>query len=356
MKKEALVKLFPIETDRLKLRLITQGDAHLIQSAKESRAADVLRRWMSWSSDEAMSMQGTLDYLDIATAPDNTRCIGVIAVDKATGGHVLSTGLDAADDDFKSISTGWWLSAGHEGKGLAYEGMQALIQFCRDQKIGQKITADYYEGNERSRKLLERLGFQHVGTKAKNHRCHLNGEMMDEHNYELELPMADKISIRQWTVDDWQMFKAMRLEALSNHANFFGFSYEVAAAKEDSFWQEILGDVQKSAVFALYDKGVAIGFTGIYRHTERNGVAVLIMSYIREEYRKQGLSEKLYQARIDWAKAQGDIHTVTVGHREGNDASRAANQRLGFKFVRIDEGQEYGDGTKDRDYVYELQI
>lgn len=185
MRKEEIMRLFPIETDRLKLRLVTNGDAHLIQKAKESRSPDVLRRWMSWSSEEAMSMQGTIDYLSMATDFDNTRNISLIAIDKATGNHVLSTGLDGADDDFTSITTGWWLSEGHEGKGLAYEGMSALIQFCRDQNIGQKITADYYEGNERSRKLLERLGFQYIGTKPKAHRCHLNGEMMDILNYEL---------------------------------------------------------------------------------------------------------------------------------------------------------------------------
>lgn len=167
----------------------------------------------------------------------------------------------------------------------------------------------------------------------------------------------DQIYTRQWTVDDWQTFKAMRLEALSKHENFFAFSYESALAKEDSFWQEKLLDVDKAAIFGLYDEDKSIGLTAIFRNwTGLEGVAVLAMSYIRDEYRKRGLSEKLYQARIDWAKAQDDIHTLTVGHRNGNDASRGANQKLGFKFVRIEEDHDYGDGTKGQNHIYELKI
>lgn len=185
MNRQEIERLFPVETTRLILRLATMDDAALIQSAKESRAADVLRRWMSWSSDEAMSMQGTLDYLAMATSDDNTRFVAVLAVDKETGCHVLSTGLDGEDDDFQTASTGWWLSEGHEGKGLAFEGMQALIDLCRRHSICHKITTSYYEGNDRSQKLMERLGFQHTNTKIKTHRCHLNGEMMDEIEYEM---------------------------------------------------------------------------------------------------------------------------------------------------------------------------
>lgn len=185
MKKEEIVKLFPIEMERLVLRLATLDDAHLIQVAKESRASDVLRRWMSWSSDEGMSMQGTINYLNMACAEDNRRNIALLGVDKVTGAHVVSTGLDAEDDDFQEVATGWWLSDGHEGKGLAFEAVRALIDVCRKNAVTKKITCSHYEGNERSGNLMRRLGFEYIGTRAKDHRCHLNGEMLDCLDYEL---------------------------------------------------------------------------------------------------------------------------------------------------------------------------
>jgi ribosomal-protein-alanine N-acetyltransferase len=185
MKKQDILKLLPITADRLIIRVATLGDAQLIQDAKESRDANLLRRWMSWSSDEGMSMKGTIDYL--ARADSDSRTIALLAVDKLTGAHVLSTGLDAEDDEFNTISTGWWLSHGHEGKGLAYEGMSAVIDFCKVNRVCKTLTSDHYEGNERSQSLMQRLGFQYIKTQPKAHQCHLDGVMYDVLNYELKI-------------------------------------------------------------------------------------------------------------------------------------------------------------------------
>ena len=187
MKKEEIVKLFPIETERLIVRVATIDDVDLIQAAKESCDADILRRWMSWSSDEGMSMQGTIDFLTMANSADNKTNVALLAVDKTTGGHVVSTGLDAEDGDFQVISTGWWLSQGHEGKGLAYEAMRGLLDVMAAQTDSQKMTASHYEGNVRSGNLMRRLGFIHTQTHLKNHRSHLTGEMLDVYDFELEL-------------------------------------------------------------------------------------------------------------------------------------------------------------------------
>lgn len=169
--------------------------------------------------------------------------------------------------------------------------------------------------------------------------------------------MTNNISIRQWSEHDWQIFKAIRLEAVSKHGNFFGASLDVESAYDEARWKERLSNTYNGAVFGLYDGDTAIGLTGIYRDWHgREGAAMLCMSYIREEYRGQGLSDLLYKARIDWAKAQGDIHTIMVGHREGNDASRAANQRWGFVFVKVEDDHSYGNGDKAKNYVYELKI
>lgn len=187
MKKEDILKLFPIETERLRLRVATLDDNRLIQDAKEAVDGNILRRWMSWSNDEGMSMLGTVNYLNMVSSPQNKRNIALLAVDKLTGEHVLSTGLDAEDDDFQVIATGWWLGHGHEGKGLAYEGMRGLLDMMSLNTDCQKMTAAYYEGNQRSKSLMHRLGFQHVNTTHKTHCCHLDGEMMDEYEYELEI-------------------------------------------------------------------------------------------------------------------------------------------------------------------------
>jgi RimJ/RimL family protein N-acetyltransferase len=137
----------------------------------------------------------------------------------------------------------------------------------------------------------------------------------------------------------------------------FGAAFDVEASKDDSFWKGRLSDSYKGAAFGLYDGDLLIGLTGIYRHYDRmEDTAMLCMSYIREEYRGKGLSDLLYRARIDWAKAQGDIRTLVVGHREGNEASRRANQQWGFILTSIEDDYKFGNGDTAKHYTYELKI
>jgi RimJ/RimL family protein N-acetyltransferase len=168
--------------------------------------------------------------------------------------------------------------------------------------------------------------------------------------------MNKEITIRRWSEDDWEVFKAIRLEALNAHSDVFGASYNVESEKDDAFWKDKLFDLSQGAVFGLYDADTVIGLTAVFRDKNRPLDAVfLCMSYIRSEYRKNGLSDLLYRARIDWAKSQKGIRIISVAHREGNEASRRANQRWGFVFSAVKD-EVFGNGETAKDYIYELKI
>lgn len=168
--------------------------------------------------------------------------------------------------------------------------------------------------------------------------------------------MSENIYIRRWLEDDWEIFKAIRLEALCAHPDVFGASYDVEFAKDDAFWKDRLSDLSYGAVFGLYDVDKVIGLTAVFRDRNRPLDAVfLCMSYIRPEYRKHNLSDLLYRARIDWAKSQNGIHIISVAHREGNEASRRANQRWGFVLSSIKD-EVFGNGEIAKYYTYELKI
>ena len=81
---------------------------------------------------------------------------------------------------------------------------------------------------------------------------------------------------------------------------------------------------------------------------------VLSASYIRKEYRGQGISALFYQTRIDWARENGYTE-VYVAHREGNDASRAANQKFGFKYTHTEQ-TVWPDGTQSNKLWYRLEL
>ncbi len=185
MKKEDILKLLPLETDRLIIRPSTLNDVDALQHATWQRA-EIIRKYMSWSSEEGMSRAGTAGYIQNGLNPDNTRDIPLIAVDKTNGQFVLATGIHAKDDDFQTLLTGWWIAADYEGKGMAFEAMSVLNRFSFDVIGTQSIETEYYEDNIRSKNLMERLGFIYTGTQPKAHRCHLDGHMMDIHEYILK--------------------------------------------------------------------------------------------------------------------------------------------------------------------------
>ncbi|OIN86875.1 MAG: hypothetical protein AUJ12_04500 [Alphaproteobacteria bacterium CG1_02_46_17] len=180
MQKADILKLLPLETEHLVIRMPTLEDVDMLQSAKEKRE-ELLRRWMSWSDDYGMSRQGVVDY--IANSAINLCAVPLIGIEKETGHFVIATGIDAEDDNFSTISTGWWLAKGYEGQGLAFEAMHKIYDFMQ-QTIGTKrVEAQFYEGNTRSRNLMERLGMSYVETKPKSHTSHLTGELLDVIKY-----------------------------------------------------------------------------------------------------------------------------------------------------------------------------
>lgn len=164
----------------------------------------------------------------------------------------------------------------------------------------------------------------------------------------------DTIYIRAFRKDEWEIFKAKRLQALADMPNVFLSTVAIASAQRDEFWQDLING-EETEIFGLFDQDKLIGITGVFlnRRDPARKSASFGMSYIDAEYRGRGLSKLLYQARIDWAKAKG-FEKVVVGHREGNDISKAANQKFGFVFFEKEE-IDFPDG-RAFDYRYELAL
>ena len=164
------------------------------------------------------------------------------------------------------------------------------------------------------------------------------------------------IATRALTAQDWETFRHIRLRALREHPDAYLGSYQQSAARTERAWMEML-DGKGKCIFGLFDGEKIIGLAAIF--TSRDDPScqsgVLAMDYIDPLYRGRRLSRLLYQARIDWAKQHPRFTRLVVCHREGNEASRRANQSFAFKLVGKEE-IGWPDGTKASDYVYELDL
>jgi RimJ/RimL family protein N-acetyltransferase len=165
-----------------------------------------------------------------------------------------------------------------------------------------------------------------------------------------------EIEIRKLAVEDWQEFRTIRLRALKTNQAVFGGTYEDAEQRATEHWKEMLSD-KRHAFFCLYEQAKIIGLTGVFtwREDPTNETALFVMSFIEPDYRGKGLSKLFYEARIDWCLQQAHFTKILVGHREGNDASRRANQAFGFKLVSK-KMDLWPDGSQDYLYEYELDL
>lgn len=81
--------------------------------------------------------------------------------------------------------------------------------------------------------------------------------------------------------------------------------------------------------------------------------AMLWGSWLRPDLRGRGLSKLLYEARIGWAESHPTCTRIVVSHRESNIASKRANQRYGFRWIRCEE-KRWSDGIAEKEHFYEL--
>jgi GNAT superfamily N-acetyltransferase len=164
----------------------------------------------------------------------------------------------------------------------------------------------------------------------------------------------DNYFIRGFRDDEWELLRSKRLEAVAENAHVYLGNYDAEAALSDEHWKNLIG-MKDGKIFGLFAGWRLIGLTGVYRNKyDASGKSVMLgMSYIERAYRRRGLSAMLYDARLEWAKANG-YERACVSHRDGNEASRRANAAFGFKKYATEE-TTYGDGSKALDHRYELR-
>lgn len=163
--------------------------------------------------------------------------------------------------------------------------------------------------------------------------------------------------VRELQESDWKDYKSLRLEAVRLYASNFGTSYMEEASKSDEDWRAMMLDVN-SRYFGLYDDnghmaGISAVFT--YRLDQSGRTALLAAGYIRKLHRGRGYSHLLYQARIQWAIDSGRFNRILVGHRDGNEASRRANQAFGFEYIGSEQ-KKFGDGKSYVKHQYEVRL
>lgn len=168
----------------------------------------------------------------------------------------------------------------------------------------------------------------------------------------------DHVVIRRMRGDDWEAFARMRLRALKIAPGVFHASFEDECKNAEADWRRTLSNPRR-AVFGLYSHHHLIGITGIekgdWSELQPEHSAVLWGSWIEPEWRGKGFSNKLFEARLDWAESHPEIERLLVGVREDNTASIASVLRHGFHRLRH-QPVKWHDGKTCDIIVFEKRL
>lgn len=170
---------FELTTSRLILRHPTMDDAQTITAGKQA-VWPQLQTWMKWAFDGEETLEATQNFIH------NLGNSSLIGLSRDDGQFVVMTGLTPMEPD--EYETGYWVARDFLGKGYATEATCATMHFGFQQLKAQKIHIGYYEGNIKSRRVIEKLGFSNEVIKPKDRKMIIGDGWQDSHDFSMTDP------------------------------------------------------------------------------------------------------------------------------------------------------------------------
>lgn len=155
---------YSFETERLAIRLAGAGDA-AERIAYDRRNAAHLGPWEprrdpALAYDLAWRRTALAQQRADARADRGYSFLARVRAGERTGGVVASVNLsNVVRGAFQACHLGYSVDAAHEGRGIAFEAVGAVVRFAFAELRLHRVMANYQPANERSARLLRRLGF-----------------------------------------------------------------------------------------------------------------------------------------------------------------------------------------------------
>lgn len=160
----ALVQVpMPITTSRLILRPPQAGDGAELAEAIRETWTD-LKRWNRWAKDfdENVDPQKREQLcVDQHAKFIRREDMMLFAYERVSGAFVGGTGLYDPDWLVRRFEIGYWVRKSAQGQGYATEITNALLRYAFTALAANMVTIGHAEGNDRSRRVIEKCGFQY---------------------------------------------------------------------------------------------------------------------------------------------------------------------------------------------------
>lgn len=139
-----------METEHLILRKWTEDDAEEVYRYSKDPAVALITGFPPHQSvEESLRVIRTIYVEEDAYA----------MVLKETGMPIGCISLRNAEKEGE-LELGYWLGVPYWGKGLMTEAAREIIRYGFEERHAEKIWCGYYKGNERSHRVIEKVGFK----------------------------------------------------------------------------------------------------------------------------------------------------------------------------------------------------
>lgn len=146
------------------------------------------------------------------------------------------------------------------------------------------------------------------------------------------------VTVRRLTLDDWELWRDVRLAALSEAPEAFGSRFADWQDASETRWRDRLRALPLNLVAEVEGRPAGQVSGG---RVEPEGAAELISMWVAPQYRGEGVGDALVHAVVEWAAAQG-APEIALTVRVGNDYAAALYRRCGFvdaEIAEVDAGE-----------------
>ncbi|MFN5310286.1 MAG: GNAT family N-acetyltransferase [Candidatus Kapaibacterium sp.] len=141
------------------------------------------------------------------------------------------------------------------------------------------------------------------------------------------------IIIRRVRIDEAAQFRDLRLASLQETPDAFASSYE----EEEHWTAEFYAERQRSQpdnfIIGAFDNTTLVGMVGFFRERFRKTrhVGIIWGMYVRPEYRRQNIGEKMLHYLLDEARTVQGIEQVHLGVVSTIYPAKSLYEKCGFQ-------------------------
>ena len=154
-----------METQRLILRPWTENDAESLYNYAKDPAIGPIAGWPPHTS-----VENSREIIrDILSAPE-TYAVVLKETNEPIGsvGIMFADGVHSAEIQDGDAEIGYWIGVPYWGQGLIPEAVQRLLKRCFVELDVKRVWCGHYDGNIKSRRVMEKCGFKSHHTEEGN--------------------------------------------------------------------------------------------------------------------------------------------------------------------------------------------